>query len=409
VAWEDPRIDGQVLEVTGDDVLLMLTTGGCNVLDRLVDGPSRIVTADLNPAQNALLELKLAAIAALEHEQFFELFALSNRPLFEQVYQSRLRPRLSASAASFWDGNAAFFNNVMHAGAAGFLAKCLIVITTLFGLRPLIRQFASCRTLAEQRKACDDRAFRIWLLRRFFTFLLPLICPFAGVPASQMTLASGGATIDAIFQRVFYQTHIAADNYFYYGYLFGAYTRENCPRYMRPEHFAKLKERVDRVSIHTGLLHEVASSYADGYFSAMVLLDHMDWLSKEEIVTEWAVFCRKLHPVHGRVLWRSFSQHQHIPHLSFLELHQEKVAAAEAVHGERVGTYNSTWLATLPQGSLTLAMRGVAGVTPPSTKPPSTKHKSPLSKDPAATAACGATPSASARHRGACGSQACSD
>ena len=34
----------------------------------------------------------------------------------------------------------------------------------------------------------------------------------------------------------------------------------------------------------TGLLHEVASGYPDGYFSVMVLLDHMDWLGEELVL-----------------------------------------------------------------------------------------------------------------------------
>ena len=33
VAWEDPRIDQHLLRMGADDTLLVLTTGGCNVLD----------------------------------------------------------------------------------------------------------------------------------------------------------------------------------------------------------------------------------------------------------------------------------------------------------------------------------------------------------------------------------------
>ena len=72
VAWEDPRIDQQLLKLGPDDTLLVLTTGGCNVLDRLIDGPKHIVSADLNVAQNALLELKLACLRVLTHEQVGE-------------------------------------------------------------------------------------------------------------------------------------------------------------------------------------------------------------------------------------------------------------------------------------------------------------------------------------------------
>ena len=62
--WEDPAVDRQVLGVTGDDNLLVITSAGCNVLDYALLGPKRIYAVDANPRQTALLELKLAGIRA---------------------------------------------------------------------------------------------------------------------------------------------------------------------------------------------------------------------------------------------------------------------------------------------------------------------------------------------------------
>jgi hypothetical protein len=102
---QDPRVDGKVLKLGPEDRLLMLTTGGCNVMDRLLDGVAHIVSVDLNPSQNALLELRLAAARSCTHEQFFQLFAHSNRRLFDALYPQNLRPLLSPSAQAFWDDN----------------------------------------------------------------------------------------------------------------------------------------------------------------------------------------------------------------------------------------------------------------------------------------------------------------
>lgn len=191
MAWEDPRIDRQLLKLGEDDTLLVLTTGGCNVLDRLIDGPKHIVAADLNAAQNALLELKLACLCALTYEQFFQLFAHSNRRLFDGLYGPTLRPLLSEPAAAFWDANASFFDSVMYSGASGKLARLLVGFATLCGLGPMFRQFATCASLEEQREVYARFAWRVGLLSRLFDAVLPLLCPFAGVPASQMTLGGG--------------------------------------------------------------------------------------------------------------------------------------------------------------------------------------------------------------------------
>jgi len=289
VAWEDPRIDGDLLQLQNDDNVLVLTTGGCNVLDRLIDEPLHIVAVDLNAAQNALLELKLAGLRVLCHEDFFQLFALSNRDLFDARYTAALRPLLSQEAAAFWDVNASFFDNVMYAGAAGKLARVLKLVAHLFGLGPFIASLEACPSLEEQRRRLATVKGRCGLFTRMCKLCMPVICAFAGVPASQMTLIEEEEIFSTILGRVFHDTHIAGDNYFYFGYLYGYYSRANCPRYLRPEHFETLKASATRVTVVRGMLHEVAARYPDGYFTAMVLLDHMDWLSREQVITHGTI------------------------------------------------------------------------------------------------------------------------
>lgn len=61
-SWEDPRIDRQLLELNDQSKVVVLTSAGCNVLDYLLDSPAEINAIDVNPRQNALLNLKLALI-----------------------------------------------------------------------------------------------------------------------------------------------------------------------------------------------------------------------------------------------------------------------------------------------------------------------------------------------------------
>jgi Protein of unknown function (DUF3419) len=52
----------QALKICDQDVVLTLTSGGCNALNLLLHGASHVVSVDCNPAQSALLELKVASI-----------------------------------------------------------------------------------------------------------------------------------------------------------------------------------------------------------------------------------------------------------------------------------------------------------------------------------------------------------
>lgn len=81
--WEDPRLDREVLDLSAEDELVLITSAGCNALDYALDGPRRIHAVDMNFRQNALLELKLAGIRNLEHDEFFAVFGDGGTPPFE--------------------------------------------------------------------------------------------------------------------------------------------------------------------------------------------------------------------------------------------------------------------------------------------------------------------------------------
>ncbi len=66
--WEDPRCDRVALRIEPHHELLMLTSAGCNALDYVLDAPGHIYCVDMNPRQNALLELEISAIKNLPYE-----------------------------------------------------------------------------------------------------------------------------------------------------------------------------------------------------------------------------------------------------------------------------------------------------------------------------------------------------
>ena len=51
-----------MLDIKSDDVCLTLTSGGDNSLNLLLHGARQVVSVDCNPAQSALLEMKVAAV-----------------------------------------------------------------------------------------------------------------------------------------------------------------------------------------------------------------------------------------------------------------------------------------------------------------------------------------------------------
>ena len=83
--WEDPRLDRVALDLSADDNILVITSAGCNALDYALTEPNHVYAVDMNPRQNALLELKIAGIKNLQFEDFFAMFILLNFSLLFAV------------------------------------------------------------------------------------------------------------------------------------------------------------------------------------------------------------------------------------------------------------------------------------------------------------------------------------
>lgn len=316
--WEDPAVDRRALRLGPDDVVMVITSAGCNALDYALDGPERIHAVDANPRQSALLELKIAGIRRLEFEDFFALFGAGYHPRFAELYRKVLRQELSTFAREWWDKQGEWFTSprgsFYYHGLAGLVARGF---RAYFRMRPQlaadVRDLFAAKSLSEQRGLYDTRIAPVlwtpalkWVLGRQLTMSL------LGVPHPQRRLVQaqhpGGIAgfVRAAIEYVFRELPVA-DNYFWRVYLNGEYTRECCPEYLRPDNFLALKNGlVDRITPHTCTVTEFLRE-TKRPVSRFVLLDHMDWMSSyhpKALVEEWNAILRRALPG-ARILLRS--------------------------------------------------------------------------------------------------------
>jgi S-adenosylmethionine-diacylglycerol 3-amino-3-carboxypropyl transferase len=371
--WEDPRLDRQALGLGPDDTLLVITSAGCNALDYALLGPRHIHAVDMNPRQNALLELKLAGIRRLDFETFFDLFGRGRHPDARWIYRAQLRRELSRPARSYWDRRIDCFSGRAKRGSFYFYGTSGLLAWMVNGyidrvakVRDEINAILNAPTIAEQQAIYRDRLHRAfwtrflrWAMDRDATLSL------LGVPRPQRqqverTYPGGVAkfveeSIEAVFTRL--PLH---DNYFWRVYLSGQYAPDCCPEYLRRENFDKLKAGlVDRVSVHTSSLLDFIARHP-GQISRFVLLDHMDWLSSNHnpvLQRQWQVIVNRAAPG-ARLLWRSGGLY-----VDFIDPIEVELAgrrrrlgdllvyhrdlAAELHARDRVHTYGSFYIADL--------------------------------------------------------------
>jgi len=367
--WEDPRLDRAALDIQPSDNLLVITSAGCNALDYALCGPQHVYAVDMNPRQNALLDLKIAAIKTLDFEDFFRLFGYGFHPEARRLYQRQLRPALPAWSQAWWDKWIKFFNNkhrtFYYRGASGAFARLIrIYIDRMIRVRPHIDSILEAETLAEQQEIYERHLCeRFWSRSMRFAMNRDTTLSMVGVPRAQRrqveTQYQGGIvkfvqdSVEAVFCKL-----TLADNYFWRVYLKGEYSRKCCPEYLKADNFERLKDGlVERISTHTNSVQGFLDKH-NGDISKYVLLDHMDWLSDKFfplLELEWQAILRRAAPG-TRVLWRSGGlktdyidrvgvtangQMRKLPEL--LTFHPQ--LAAELHQKDRVHTYGSFYIA----------------------------------------------------------------
>jgi S-adenosylmethionine-diacylglycerol 3-amino-3-carboxypropyl transferase len=312
-------LDREVMGLNEEDDLVLITSAGCNALDYALDNPRSIHAVDMNFRQNALLELKIAGIRSLDFEAFFSLFGEGGHSDFRQWYSQRLRVQLSPQAQQYWDARTHFFErrnaeaSFYHRGTTGIFGKMLVAYCRMTGVYDDALRLFAASSIDEQRNIYFNRVKpRFWGRGIKGALSTDLALSLIGVPKAQRdhleTTCSQDVSefmeecMEAVFTRL-----STEDNYFWRLYLFGRYSKECCPEYLKEANFERLKSGlVDRVHIATSDMTSFLKGHPES-FSRFVLLDHMDWLStqsSELLLEEWQAIFDRARPG-AMALWRS--------------------------------------------------------------------------------------------------------
>lgn len=168
--WEDARVDSRILKLNEDDVVLAITSAGDNILAYALESPKRIHAVDLNPSQNHLLELKLAAFAALPYEDVWQLFGEGKHPNFRHLLVTKLSPHLSSLAFQYWleHGPSTFApagTGLYYTGGSRHAMNLVAWLFRILNLKDEVRRLCESQTLAEQREIWHRSLRRVVLSR----------------------------------------------------------------------------------------------------------------------------------------------------------------------------------------------------------------------------------------------------
>lgn len=313
---EDSHSELEALRLGPGKRVLCITAGGGRVLNLLADRPREIVAVDVNPTQNHLLELKIAALQALDYEPY--LGFLGVRPARDrlEVYQ-RFRPALSSAAQAYFDANP----KLVARGALyqGSLERFLVHVSRIVHLvRPFwIKRLFSFDDIAEQRRFLQGWDTRIW------RFVVESLCRrsllelFSRDPGFWRFVPPDVPLHRRIYDLIhrYLCNHLARESHLLQLVFFARYVYEPAmPIYLQPGPYARIREalKTTRITPVTAPVTEVLGRAAAGSFHAYSIADVSSYLSEPDFGALMDQVMRTSH-VGARLCSRGIFVHRPLP------------------------------------------------------------------------------------------------
>lgn len=307
--WEDHLLLERGLAVAPHDDLLIVASAGCNVLNLLLHEPRRVVAIDLNPAQTALVHLKLAGIRTLRRREFLEL--LGATPGCPLARYAQVRHALPGDARAWWDANGELLaGGVERAGRldrfiARFqrehLARILApdVVGRMLGIADRRERARFAR--AELFTPAFERAFRAYFTREALDA--------RGRHPSQSRHVDVGDVAGWLLGRLQWAcTGLPVDGNFYLERFLRAEGEAPLwrPPYLAPAAYERLRALVGRVEVVTAELGDYLVAQPPGRFSKAALSDLFEYLSEESSDDLFAALQRALRDGGRLAYWNLF-------------------------------------------------------------------------------------------------------
>ncbi|MEQ9505444.1 MAG: DUF3419 family protein [Hyphomonas sp.] len=287
-ANEDGATELSALMLQPTDHVLCLTASGARPLDLLLGDPARITSIDINPAQNELLRLKIAAFRALDDEALHAYLGIAQCDRRAELHK-RVEANLPPASRQFWDARAgAVASGVWHSGRWERVLRLGAPGAGLIRGKAIERIFEA-GSLAEQgeiwRTQFDDAiwhgAVRLLSQRWFWTRII-------GEPGGAFLPPARESEdrLTGLFRR-------AAENFFFRDSDFatllfrGRHMPDTAlPLHMRPENLKMIRERLDRIQIAEDGLATLGASGL-GPFDAFSLSDFGSYCGPEDYDACW--------------------------------------------------------------------------------------------------------------------------
>ena len=280
--WEDADTLLDALEIEPGQTCLSIASAGDNTLALAGAGASRVIAVDVNPAQIACLELRIAAYRELDYADFLQFVGQS--PCRDRsVLYRRCRKHLSNTGAAFWDQRPHLIRQGI--ARAGRFEAFLNVFRRF--LLPVVQGHANVKTLfgleteAERRAFYDARWNNLrWKLACRVFFARGSLGRFGRHPS--FTRFADERVWSSLERRipVALVEQSPRDNPYLQWILKGRYDTA-LPWAWRAENFERIRSNLDAIELRCGPIEKTLDELPGGLLDGCNLSDIFEYMSPE--------------------------------------------------------------------------------------------------------------------------------
>lgn len=250
---EDWATEKKALQTKPHHRVLCVTASGDRPLHLLADTCDEMTAIDLNPVQNYLLELKIAALKQLDYAEYLGFLGL--QPHHQRKHTLNfLSTHMTPQAADYWRRNGKIIEKgIIYQGALERWSNRASTLIRLFRKRE-IRDLFKCNSLEEQiafvkhkwNHALWEKALNLamhpWITSKFFKD--------PGMYANfSPSIKPGSYTYQRMINCL--NHHLAKENPLISFIFNGKIEPQAYPPYLKQEGIEKIKQNLNRLSIKT--------------------------------------------------------------------------------------------------------------------------------------------------------------
>ncbi|MGH7639163.1 MAG: DUF3419 family protein [Gemmatimonadaceae bacterium] len=265
--WEDADVLCQALQPSAGKRILSIASGGDNSFALAADG-AEVVAVDLSPAQLAMVELKRAAIRALDHAALLGFLGVRDNDSRLATYR-QLAPALPDEARAFWEERPQEIRaGIVHAGKfERYFATFRDRVVPLIHSRRVVRELLADKD-RQARTAFYREVWDNWRWRLMFRFFFSRrVMGLMGRDPEFFRYVQGSVA-ERILERTEYAfTVLPTHSNPYLNLIFTGSFGTTLPRYLDAARFTAVRAGLDRLTLVRGAVQDVAKAHGpfDGY------------------------------------------------------------------------------------------------------------------------------------------------